>query len=721
MILMIAVLFLPKAWKAKVLTVALCLLFVASGLANYDLRILTPRQELSALAGIECCVTLSVLEVRYQYSYAASYLVQIERIDRECVETKAFLTYEYDPELSVGDVLYGPAQIEGIETYALHANTYLADGITLSLIPTEENLWVIEHRDTKDPLSWLCELNHTLSDRLISGIGKKEGSLVSSLLLGNRELLAGQVLRDFRRAGIVHMLAISGMHLSLMVVLSEFLLRRLYVPKSVRCILILFIALFYLALTGLSLSTVRAFIMTAFVYMAYVFHGENDPVTSLFFALFLILALLPSSVYDAGMWLSFSATFGILISVELFRPVTKWLYEHVQNKRLCRWLNTALSALSVSLAASFSVFFPAWIFFDEISLLSVPATLLLSPLVTLILYVAPFFLAISGISSVAALLGNILRDTCKLLLAGASLFAELPDLTVSLQYPFQTVLIPLATFLLAILILIPLRKKGVLPFCALCVTLAFFVCLSVHRNVTKDELTASYMRHSDSEMLLLVNNESTVICDLSSGGYSAVYDAHLQSKNLFSTEIDAFVLTHYHNRHMASIRQLSEQTLVRRLFIPFPQTETEYYIMLALLELGEQCGIPVTVYDRGDRLPLDADFALFISEEIYLKRSTHPTYYVAVAAYDELFLYLSESAHESDRLKKQLDSLVEKAHTVVLGIHGPITKTGLPYSFENVTTLALANESLLPYLAPTTMPIGDWIVGSERIRVKIKK
>ena len=721
LVLSIAVLFLPKAWKAKILTVALCLVFLASGLASGEMRILVPRQEIQTLAQADSPLTLSVLEVRYQYPYATSYLVQIERIGRERAETKAILTYEYDPELSVGDVLYGSAEIRPIEEYAEHAGTYLADGITLSLAPTEEELWVIGHRDTNNVLSYLRELKAALSSRLTEGLGKKEGALVSSLLLGNRELLAGQVLRDFRRAGIVHMLAISGMHLSLMVLLTEFLLRKFYIPKSVRCILILFVALFYLALTGFSLSTVRAFIMTAFVYTAYLFRGDNDPITSLFFALFLILVLLPGSVYDAGMWLSFSATFGILIAIEQFRPVTAWLYEHIQNKRLCKAINALLSSVLVSLAASFFVFLPAWIFFDEISLLSVPATLLLSPLVSLILYLAPFFLLLAGVAPIATVLGNIMRGICKLLLGGATLFAELPDLTVSLQYPFLTVLIPIATLLLALLILIPLRKQGLIPLCALCVTLAFFVCLAAHRVATENELSASYIQHNDSEMLLMVNNDSTVICDLSNGAYSPVYDAHLRSKDLFSTEIDAFVLTHYHNRHLSSIRRLSEQTLVRRLLLPFPQTETEYYIMLALVDLGEQCGIPVTVYDRGKPLPLDTDFTLFISEEIYLKRSTHPTCYVAVAAYDELFLYLGESVHESDHLNKQLNSLIEKADTVILGIHGPVTKTKFPYSFENVTTLAVANESLLPYLTPTTVPSGDWIVGSKWISIKIKK
>ena len=720
-VLLIAILFIPKKRKAGVLSCALCLLFVACALITCDLRILAPQQELAAFAGTESRVTLSVLEVRYEYSYATSYLVQVDRLGKERPKTKALLTYEYNPELTVGDVLYGTARVEGIEAYADHTNTYIADGITLSLTPTEHELVVIGHEEIKDPLFSLRRLNRALSARLTVGIGSREGALISSLLLGNRELLAGQVLRDFRRAGIVHMLAISGMHLSLMVVLTEFLLRKCYVPKNVRCLLILFVALFYLALTGLSLSTVRAFIMTAFVYAAYLFHGDNDPITSLFFALFLILCLLPHSVYDAGMWLSFSATLGILIAAELLRPVTKWLYGHIKNKRLCRWINAALTAISVSLAASFSVFLPAWIFFDEISLLSVPATILLSPLVTLILYLAPCFLAFMGIAPVATLLGNVLRDVCRLLLAGAAFFAELPDLTVSLQYPFEEILIPSASLLVAILVLIPLRKKSLLPLCALGVTLAFFICLGVQRHGTRDELQTSYLRHNDSEMLLIVIGEDATICDISSGSYSSIYDAYLLSKELFSTQIEAFVLTHYHTRHTVSLRQLSAETLVRELFLPYPQTEEEYYLMLSLLDLCEQCGISATVYDRGKRVPLDTDVTLFISEEIYLKRSTHPTGYVAVEAYGDLFLYLGESVHESSLLRPQLDSLITKADTVVLGVHGPITKTNFPYSFENTPTLAIASEELLPYLKPTAMPNGNWVVGCEQFSFKHKK
>lgn len=720
-ILLVCVLLLPKRLKATVLYLSLCLIFVASALANCDLRLLTPQNILSQYTKTEASVTLSVLQVRYQYSYATSYLVEVERIGQDRGQSKAILTYEYDPDLSVGDWIFGTAYIDGIEGYATHTGTYLADGITLSLTPTKEGLFFIKNRSDSGIVTWVRELNQALSASLTVGIGGEEGALVSSLLLGNRELLEGQVLRDFRRAGIVHMLAISGMHLSLMVLLTEFLLRKFYIPKAVRCVLVLCVALFYLALTGFSLSTVRAFIMTAFVYLAYLFRGDNDPMTSLFFALFMILVILPRSIYDAGMWLSFSATLGILISIELLRPVSKWLYEHIQSKRLCQCLNAALCALCVSLAASFSVFLPAWLFFDEISLLSVPATLLLSPLVTGILYLSPFYLLFSSVSPLASFLSLIIRLLCKLLLGGASLFAKLPNLTISLHFPFEGVLIPLASVLLAVLLLLRLRKKFFVPLVALCTALAFFICLGAQLQQGKDTLKTSYLRKGDSEMLLLINSESTVICDLSNGMYSSAYNAYLHSKEQFSTEIEAYVLTHYHNQQAATLRRLSEQTLVRRLFLPFPKTETEYYIMLSLLELCEQCGISATVYDRGKPLPIEGDFTLFISEEIYLKRSSHPTCYVAVVAHEELFLYLGESVHESALLQNELNSLVGKAETVVLGIHGPVTKTVFPYSFENVSTLILSDESLLSYLAPATIPSGEWIVGSETVTVTTKK
>ncbi len=718
-------LLLPKKTKSAFLSLSLCSLFIAISFFSSFTRLLLPRKACTPYLETEISAQLSVVEIRYQYNYASSYLVQVESLDGTVCNEKAILNFEYNPDLRENDILNGRILVHDIESYSDHAVSYLSDGITLYLEPieteqSEPSLVIVGQRSIDGFLPKIKNLNRALSEILTNGIAGEEGDLVSSLLLGNKELLSESVMRDFRRAGIIHILSISGMHLALMTLLSEFLLKKLRIHKGVRSVLVLFFAFFYLALTGFALSTMRAFIMTAFVYLSYLFRSDNDPLTSLFFALFFILLLFPEAVYDVGMWLSFSATFGILIAIELLRPLSSCLYDRLKNKKLFKPLNTLLSSIVVSFAASFCTFLPAWIFFDELSLLSIPATLLLSPLATFVLYLSPFFLLFSKIPYLSDMLVFLIRSACKLLLHGTSLLSRLPHSTVSLHYPFERILIPLATVVLAVLLLLPLRKKRAIPLSVLSITLIFFICLGSYQIQFKDKLTIEYMCDDNTEAFLITSADQTILCDISDGSSSGTYQALIRSKSYYATEIDTYILTHYHNLHLGSVRRLSEQTLVRKLFLPYPQTEDEYYIMLSLLELAETCGIPVTVFDRGEKLPLHTDFTLFVSDETYLTRSTHPTFYVAVQASDKLLLYLGESAHESERLAPQFSSLISSADAVIFGTHGPKAKVPFRYDLASVQNIFIADSNLLLHLQTTVPPNGNWIVGGKHLVMRIK-
>ncbi len=723
LLLFLGFVFLPKRAKSTLLSLSLCLLFAAGGLFNISQGVLAPRQALAHYLEKEMPVTLTVLEVRYQYNYGSSYLVQIDRLGEQEITAKAILNFEFDPDFRENDILEGEALIHDIDSYPGNTTYYLSEGIGLYLVSeTEESTPALFLVGQKEADLWdkVKQINRSLSDILTASVKGEEGDLISSLLLGNKELLSKSVMRDFKRAGIVHVLSISGMHLALMIALSEFLMQKLRIHKTVRAVIVLFVAFFYLALTGFALSTVRAFIMAAFVYLSYLFRSDNDSITSLFVALFLILLLFPEAIYDVGLWLSFSATFGILIAIELLKPVSDLLYKKLQNKNFFKPLNNAMSGIVISFAASFCTFLPAWLFFDEISLLSIPATLLLSPPATLILYLAPFYLLLSKTSFLGSALAFWLRIICRTLLESTALFSLFSGATVSLHYPFERILIPAAAVILVSLLLLPLRKKILIPTAALCATIAFFICLGAHQYQNQNAMTAEYLRHGSSEMLLLTDADKTVLCDISSGGYSVTYDALTRSKSYYATEIDAYILTHYHKLHIGSVNRLSEQTLVRKLYLPYPKTQEEYYTMLSLFEVAHRCGIPVTVYDRGEKLPLENDLSLFISEEIYLGRSTHPTFYVAAQKEDKLLLYLAESAHESEQLAAQLTSLIPRADALILGTHGPITKAPLPFDLSETPSLFIADTDVLLWLNPPEMPNGKWVVGSRRVTVKMK-
>ena len=87
------------------------------------------------------------------------------------------------------------------------------------------------------------------------------GGLLGAILLGDRTYLSGQTSLDFSRIGISHVLALSGMHLAILILGIEKLLSLIGISKKARYIITIILTLAYVALTGFSVSVVRAGIM----------------------------------------------------------------------------------------------------------------------------------------------------------------------------------------------------------------------------------------------------------------------------------------------------------------------------------------------------------------------------------------------------------------------------------------------------------------------------
>ena len=160
---------------------------------------------------------------------------------------------------------------------------------------------------------------------------------------------------------------------------AELLLRKMRLPKLVRSILIPLLALGYLCLTGFSLSTVRAVLMACVLYLAFLSRARYDSFTALCAALMLILFVTPYAVWDLSLWMSFLAAAAIVI----FSPACqKFLEERKQNWRLPMWcfspVRGFLTALFVGVIANLGLLLLSAVTFGELSILSVPVTMLLS-------------------------------------------------------------------------------------------------------------------------------------------------------------------------------------------------------------------------------------------------------------------------------------------------------------------------------------------------------
>jgi ComEC/Rec2-related protein len=198
-----------------------------------------------------------------------------------------------------------------------------------------------------DPLIWASKLNTRLSYGLRNAIGGEVGGVGAALLLGNRSWLSEDTVLAFRRAGVSHLLALSGLHVSILIGFLELVFRKLKLPHTARAVTVPLFALGYLALSGFAVSTWRAVLMICVLYLAYLFRADYDAFTALSLTLALILAVTPYAVLDLSLWMSFLAAGSIIV----FSPaVSSFLWRWKRRTRLPAPLFRVLSAIASAFA-----------------------------------------------------------------------------------------------------------------------------------------------------------------------------------------------------------------------------------------------------------------------------------------------------------------------------------------------------------------------------------
>ena len=185
----------------------------------------------------EYTVDAFVVSVQYQESSISRYVISVDGLDGKTDKHKAILDCNFQGALAPGDKISfnatatapdtsGVKYSERIELYSNNIFVvYTADG--------EDSLTVHEYNSDANGEPIFDRINRKMSDILRKSVGGEEGNLCSALLLGNKHLLSLSVRRDFNRAGASHILALSGMHMSIIMGAAMFIIKRLTRKKFI--------------------------------------------------------------------------------------------------------------------------------------------------------------------------------------------------------------------------------------------------------------------------------------------------------------------------------------------------------------------------------------------------------------------------------------------------------------------------------------------------------
>ena len=162
------------------------------------------------------------------------------------------------------------------------------------------------------PPAWNVRLRRAARASIERALPPASAALLAGLVLGDRTALPPEIDAGFRRAGVYHLLAVSGFNVALIASAAFALLAVAQVPRRAAAAAAIVVVLGFAAVVGPQPSVLRATIMATLVLGALLVERDPSVLNALALAAIVILALRPEDLHDPGFQLSFAATAGIV-------------------------------------------------------------------------------------------------------------------------------------------------------------------------------------------------------------------------------------------------------------------------------------------------------------------------------------------------------------------------------------------------------------------------
>ena len=217
----------------------------------------------------------------------------------------------------------------------------------------------------KKQLNFLYQISNNIKTKIVENTNKifdKETSaILLGLILGDKESLTNETQENFKKAGISHVLAISGMHVAYVILGIDLIFRRL-IGKRKNYYLIIFVLIFYMFLTNFSSSITRAGIMGIIMILSKLIYRKNDICISMSASLLVLLIQNPYLIQNLGVLFSYGGVIGIILfndTVLMFLKnikIENKKYKYFIRPKIQNYLDKLKEIISVSISVQMVIF-----------------------------------------------------------------------------------------------------------------------------------------------------------------------------------------------------------------------------------------------------------------------------------------------------------------------------------------------------------------------------
>ncbi len=371
---------------------------------------------------------------------------------------------------------------------------------------------VVSKNSSFSPKRALKKCSESVSAEIMEKLPNEYGGFIVSMLLSDKSGLEENTQTSLYRCGTGHIMAVSGLHLVILISLVSVFLSGFCISGKVRFLISEIVIIFFVMFSGMSVSVIRAALMLTVLNGAALFSRKNDPLNSLCLAVMLMLLPAPYLIHSSSFLLSVSGTFGAAVFAPFVLKDAE--SEHVSDKII----NSMVSVLCISAA----VFPFSFMFFDEISIITPITNLLIIPLCEGALtagFPAAVFSKIDFLMYPFLVVGGLLSKAALMLsdFFGSLSFACIPS--------GKTFLPVLMAFLTAFIVFTALKSKSG-KYTGIAVVLSFvllFVSGAVEKYLTKDVVSVYRAGKNDSCAIVVKYRNNADIIDLRGDRSNAEY------------------------------------------------------------------------------------------------------------------------------------------------------------------------------------------------------
>ena len=604
-----------------------------------------------------------IQEKEYKYIYEAKFLKNNKKVLISIKKSQQI------DKINYGDLIYleGKLEIPKIATnykgfdYRQYLKTKKIQGIVIA-----DNVKILK---AKYKNNLIYQMQKKIKAIIKEKLPSETGDLLLAILLGDKKDLSEQIQINFKNSNLSHMLAVSGAHVSYIIVGLTYITQNSIMGKRKGRVFCIFFLIIFMAITNFTPSVTRACIMAILTLVSEILYKKADIYTNISISALIILLYNPYSLLDLGFQLSFGGTIGIVIFMRFIK----------KKQEEPKLLNYIKQMALVSICANIIIIPIIMNNFNTVSLTFLVSNILASPILAIIVIVGFSIIIISIIShSLSNLLVFWLNPILNLLIKISSFCSKLPFAKILVVTPYIFNILFYYTIILYLVNYNELKqfiKKETVILLSIILILSNFIFY-----ILPQDLKIYFIDVGQGDSTLIVTpSKKTILID---GGGSESFDVgekvllpYLLDRRI--RKIDYIMISHFDTDHCKGIFTVIENLKVKNIIISKQAKKSENYKKFKEIVANKK--INIILVKAGDKIKIDKYIyfkILFPTEKLIMQNPLNNNSIVSQLNYKSfkmLFTGDIEEIAEKEILNLQKDKL--KSTILKVAHHGSNTSS----------------------------------------------